>query len=115
MVSKDLNKVFLDLLYMAREHDTAPDWAMGLKLGEECGEVQTALLHKHGFLKHKTLDEDVMHEIADVMNVCVAIMTAHYPEHTPDELYEGLVDAMIKKGRKYAKVLDVPYYGDKEL
>jgi len=47
MVSKDLNKVFLDLLYMAREHDTAPDWAMGLKLGEECGEVQHIILSLH--------------------------------------------------------------------
>ena len=105
MANKNIEDVFCDLLRMTREYETAPDWANGLKLGEECGEVQTAILVKNGFLKHKNLDEDVMFEIADVMNVCCALLTAHYPDYTPDELLDKLAIAMDIKGLKYAKIL----------
>lgn len=109
MASSNLDEVFCDLLTMCREYDNAPDWAHGLKLGEECGEVQECILKGNGFLKHKTLKEDVLHEVADVMNTCCALLSSHYPEHLPDELAEALSNAMIKKGTKYAKVLKVPF------
>jgi len=108
MVSNNLGKVFSDLLTMCRKYDNAPDWAHGLKLGEECGEVQECILKGNGFLKHKTLKEDVVHEVADVMNTCCALLTSHYPDLTPAELLEELSNAMIKKGNKYAKVLGLP-------
>lgn len=104
----NIEDVFCDLLRMTREYEDAPSWANGLKLGEECGEVQTAILVAHGFLEHKTLDEDVMYEIADVMNVCCAILTAHYPDYLPDELLDALAVAMRTKGNKYAKILNAP-------
>jgi len=109
IVVHDLDDVFLGLLRMCRDHENAPDMAMGLKLGEECGEVQTAILKANGFLEHKTLDEDVMHEIADVMNVCCSILTASYPQLPPGTLLYHLSQAMEKKANKYAKVLKVEY------
>jgi len=109
MASNNLEEVFRNLLIMCREYDNAPDWAHGLKLGEECGEVQECILKGNGFLKHKTLKEDVVHEVADVMNTCCALLSSHYPDHLPDELLDALTNAMIKKGTKYAKVLEVPY------
>lgn len=109
MTSRNLQSVFEELLVMCREYDTAPDWAHGLKLGEEVGEVNECILKGNGFLQHKTLKEDVMHEVADVMNTCCALLTSHYPDLSPKELTEALTDAMMKKGTKYAKVLNVPY------
>ena len=105
----ELNGVFLGLLQMCRDHESSPAMAMGLKLGEECGEVQTAILKDNGFLEHKVLDEDVMHEIADVMNVCCSILTATYPQLSPTELLSQLSQAMEKKADKYSKVLKVEF------
>ena len=101
----DIEGTIYELLEMTRENETAPDWALGLKLGEECGEVQTALLYANGFLRHKTLDEDVMHEVADVINVCIGLLVQHYSEHSTDYILEWLTQAIDKKGKKYAKVL----------
>jgi len=106
-MENNIENVFHNLLEMTQNHEDAPDWAMGLKLGEECGEVQTAILKANGFLHHKTLDEDVLHEIADVMNVCCSILTATYPNLQPIDIIDLLAEAMEKKGRKYAKVLGV--------
>jgi NTP pyrophosphatase (non-canonical NTP hydrolase) len=113
MANNDLTGVFYDLLCMTRKDEDAPDWACGLKLGAEAGEVQEAILKARDFIKHKELDEDVIHEIADVMNVCCAILTSHYPERTPIALTNDLADAMVKKGKKYADILDanVPQLG----
>ena len=108
-MANNLDNVFSDLIKMCREYDDAPDWAHGLKLGEECGEVQECILKANGFLEHKTLKEDVLHEVADVMNTCCALLSSHYPDHLPDELVDALTSAMMKKGTKYAKVLKVPY------
>ena len=101
----DIETTIYDLLRMTRENETAPDWALGLKLGEEVGEVQMALLHTNGFLRHKTLDEDVMHEVADVLNVCIGLLTQHYPDLNEAEILSRLNDALFKKGQKYARVL----------
>ena len=109
MQNRNLQGVFEELLVMTREYDKSPDWAHGLKLAEECGEVSECILKGNGFLKQKTLKEDVVHEVADVMNTCCALLTSHYPEYTPEEILHVLTNAMIKKGTKYAKVLNVPY------
>jgi phosphoribosyl-ATP pyrophosphohydrolase len=101
----DIETVIYNLLKMTRDKETAPDWALGLKLGEEAGEVQTALLYANGFLRHKTLDEDVMHEVADVFNVCLGLLTQHYPDLTPEEILSQFNTALYVKGKKYAKVL----------
>jgi len=105
MMESNLSETFRGLLRLTKDYEEAPDWASGLKLGEECGEVHTAILKGQGFLDHKTLDEDVMHEVADVMNVCCAILTAHYPDLEVEEIMAKLDTAMIKKGEKYAQVL----------
>ena len=105
MESKSIEKVFDDLLCMTRYLDHSPDWAHGLKLGEECGEVLECILKGNGFLAHKSLKEDVLHEVADVMNTCCALLTSHYPDMVPDDILDALANAMIKKGEKYKKVL----------
>lgn len=111
--NSDLTCIFYDLLCMTKKSEPAPDWASGLKLGAEAGEVQEAILKGRGFIEHKELNEEVVEEIADVMNVCCAILTAHYPDETPSTILGMLGDAMIKKGHKYAGILNttVPQLG----
>ena len=111
-MANNLTDEFYNLLRLTREYEKAPDWASGLKLGEECGEVQAAILKGQGFLHHKVLDEDVVHEISDVMNVCCAILTAHYPDLTPTEISTELAKAMQYKAQKYAALLGAPNHWD---
>lgn len=103
---KQLGNVMFDLIQMTREYETLPDWALGLKLSEEVGEVAEALMVANGFSRHKTLEEDVLHEVADVINVCIGLLTQHYNELSPEELERALTDAISKKGKKYQSILE---------
>ncbi len=108
MANENLNDIFYNLLRMTRDLEKAPNWATGLKLGEECGEVQEAILKDNGFLKHKeeASQYDVMYEVADVMNVCCAILTSTYKDATEEEILEAFTTAMDIKGMKYRKLLE---------
>lgn len=101
----DLQERMRDALKMTRELETAPDWAHGLKLGEECGEVQTAILKSNGFVKHKELEESVIFEVADVINVCMALLTSHYPDSSVESIVVRLDQAMKQKNKKYYDIL----------
>ena len=105
MMSNELGKALEDLILMTHKHETLPSWALGLKLAEEVGEVAEALMVDNGFSRHKVLEEDVLHEVADVINVCIGLVTQHYPDLEPHEISLALTDALIKKGKKYKKVL----------
>jgi len=101
----DLEETLMKCLDMTRNYDDAPDWAHGLKLGEECGEVQEAILKANGFLDHKELNEGVVEEVADVINVLMALLTAHYPDLTIYHIATKLDNAMKQKNQKYYEVL----------
>ncbi len=94
------------LLTMTRDKETSPAWALGLKLAEECGEVNEALLRDLGFLRHKEAKEGVINEVADVFNVCLGLLAVHYPNSTPTEICVALEHAMHQKGQKYADILE---------
>jgi NTP pyrophosphatase (non-canonical NTP hydrolase) len=102
----DIEKILYDLIVLAKEKENAPDWALGLKLSEECGEVAEVLLVDNGFCQHKEIKEDLFHEIADVFNVCTAILARRYTELSADEIMVRLTQAVEKKGQKYADLLN---------
>lgn len=80
-------------------------WALALKLGEEVGEFQEAVLKDYSFLRHK---EDAGHswlEAADIINVLIGFLAVHYPEMTAQELTEKLYEAIATKGDKYKGIL----------
>lgn len=104
-VKSDFQTTFVDLLSAIKQHETMPDWALGLKLGEEAGEVSEALLKAKGYLRHKELKEDVLHEIADVFNVCLGILVQRYQNKSVDEIFDMLNQAVYKKGQKYINLL----------
>jgi len=95
-----IEQTIYELMVMTREQESMPDWALAMKLAEECGEVNTAVLIENGFMRHKTLDEDVLHEVADVINVCIGLLTQHYPDTNTATLLRKLNEALIKKGDK---------------
>ncbi len=103
----DWNSVIKFLSEMVREHDDAPAYAMTIKLSEEVGEFSEIMLKEFGFLKHKTKEwkDTPAEEAADIINVLIATLVAHYPDKTPDEISNELLTAMIKKGDKYAKLI----------
>lgn len=105
-----IEELMIECLEMVRSFDVSPGWAHGLKLGEECGEVQEAILVAAGMCDHKEIKEDVMHEVADVINVCMAILSAEYETVPINELLPQLVAAMQLKNTKYANIIGV--YGD---
>ena len=93
------------LFDMTQRMETAPPLALGVKLSEEVGEFSEALLKQQGFLAHKELKEDPIHEAADIMNVLIGALAVMYPEKTPYQLTEELYDAMCSKGEKYERIL----------
>ena len=103
-------KTFEDLFAMAQEHDTAPSWALGLKLQEEVGEFSEAVLFENGFIQYKTNVGSPMEEAADIMNVVVSALAKIYPNKHPRELNLMLLEAMNKKGAKYARLIGADDY-----
>lgn len=100
-------ELFEALFEMTDEHETAPPWALALKLGEEVGELQEVVLKNHGFLRHKEIKEDDWHEAADVINVLIGYFSQAYPDLSPHEKTEKLYAAIADKGDKYARVIGV--------
>ncbi len=101
----NFDDLIADLIILARMEEKAPDWALTLKLAEECGEVSEVVLYENGFIQHKQLKEDLFHEVADVINVCTAILAQHYSEMSTIEIHDRLIQAVETKGAKYAKIL----------
>lgn len=94
------------LFYLGQERETAPVWALTIKLQEEVGEFSEAVLKHYKFLKHKVIKETPMEEAADIVNVIVAALAKTYPDMTPDELMIEFGNAIESKTRKYEKVLE---------
>lgn len=95
------------LLELRRKYDEAPTWALVIKLGEEVGELNEIMLHELGFLRHKNKEwkDTPVEEMADIMNVLLGILIGHYPDKTEEEIAHDLLEALKKKGNKYARVL----------
>lgn len=93
------------LFQMSKEREDAESWALALKLGEELGEFQEAVLKEYGYLQHKEVKEDPFHEAADIINVLIGFFAVHYPGLSAEQLTEKLYEAIASKGDKYAKVV----------
>lgn len=104
----DFRAVVEELFMMVQENEEAPAWALGLKLSEETGEFSEVLLHDLGFLKHKDKEfEPLIEEAADVFNVIIGVLARRFPDENPIDLTEDFLQAVQKKGAKYAKLMGV--------
>jgi len=93
------------LFELTQKQETAVPLVLGVKLSEEVGEFSEALLKACGYLNHKELKEDPMHEAADIINVLIGCLANLYPDKSPHELTEELYGAMCDKGEKYERIL----------
>ena len=102
-----MKTVIQNLITLIRTKDKTPATIHGLKLSEECGEMAEQLLNDAGYLKHKTKEfEGAMGEGADVIITTVCILTAHYDELEPEEVYSQLLEAIERKGNKYQNIIE---------
>ena len=92
---------------MTRKHEDSPAWALTIKLSEEVGELSEIMLHELGHLRHKDKEwkDTPVEEAADIVNVLLGLLAVHYPDNTPEELSRAFLQAMVKKGKKYGRVV----------
>lgn len=95
------------ILWMVRTYETMPPAALTMKLSEELGEFSEIMLHELGYLHHKDKEwkDTPIEEAADIINVLLGALAQHYPDKTPSQISAELHAAMVKKGRKYGRLI----------
>lgn len=88
------------------ENDMFPVLARNVKLMEEVGELSEALLHKLGYLPHKTLKEPIEGEAADVILCAIDLLAGAYPDMTAEGLASMLEWQLTKKSQKWVVVMN---------
>lgn len=91
------------------QYNTLPVLARNGKIMEELGEFAEALLHKLGFLPHKTMKEPLMGEGADVIICVLDTLSAAHPELTTEEIETQLLEQLALKSAKWSKVMRIRY------
>lgn len=85
--------------------NTAPVLVRHTKLTEECGEFAEALLHKLGYLPHKTMKEPIEGEAADVIICVIDTLREVYQDLSKEEFFDMLQKQLDLKGQKWDNVL----------
>lgn len=86
-----------------------PLFVRNSKIMEELGEFSEALMHKMGFLPHKTMKEPLVGEAADVIICVMDTLSAAYPELSEEELADLLMEHLNKKSEKWIAVMQQRY------
>ncbi len=103
-----MQQIFQDVFELSRGNtNTLPVLARNAKLMEETGEFSQALLHKLGYLPHKTMNEPLMGEGADVILCLLDTLASAHPEMDPNELLEALSEQLKKKSLKWKQVMTI--------
>ena len=103
MKKSTIGDILLDAAEVTIEHETMPVWALAMKITEENGELQEALLKELGFLQHKVLKESPMYEAADVIICVIGVLAKLYTTRgfTADQIMNQLRGALDHKMHKY--------------
>lgn len=99
-----VKREFIRIIQHTRAHEKKPVANMMLKLMEETGELAEAVNHAEGYLPHKTMKEEPMGEIADVVQNAIAIAAKLYPELSAEELMVRLVIVLSEKNSKWEQI-----------
>ena len=78
------------------------------KMVEECGEFAEAMLVEGGWLKHKTLKEPAIGEVADVMICLLDTSRKLYSHLSDDEFKQELQKQLDLKAKKWEDVIIAP-------
>lgn len=102
------HSVLMKVFKLSRsDQNTLPVMARNAKLMEEVGEFSQALMFGQGYLPHKTVEEPLVGEAADVILCVLDTYAAAYPELSPEELAVNLVAQLEKKSAKWDRVMRV--------
>lgn len=78
--------------------------AMLAKLMEEVGELAVAVNVNDGHITHKTLDEPLEGEVADVCQVAISILCRHLAHLTPEQRWSKFESYISNKTDKWARI-----------
>ncbi len=81
------------------------------KLVEESGEFAEALLHKLGFLPHKTMKEPIEGEVADIIICALDTLRSVYQDMDKQEFLDMLQKQLDLKSKKWEDVL-IPLWNE---
>lgn len=95
------------IVTITQQHETAPDWALSMKLSEECGEFNEAMLKELGYLQHKVSKEGTFGEAADVIIVVLSALAKHYPDLPPSTIVAQLYSKLCEKTGKYEQIMGI--------
>ena len=84
-----------------------PVLARNSKTMEELGEFSEALLHKLGYLPHKTMKEPLEGEAADVIICVLDALAGAYPELSATQLTIMLEEQLEKKSKKWEALINL--------
>jgi len=100
----ELRQVLTHIANVSRD-EPKPLAALGLKLGEESGELMEAINHHLGWLPHKVMKEPIEGEVADVVQIAVAILVRAYPNLDTEQVLDMLAKMLIVKTAKWQDVI----------
>lgn len=100
---KSFRKTFeqIDALTLTEQK---PLTAMLAKLMEEVGELAVAVNINEGHITHKTLDEPLEGEVADVCQVAISILCRHLSHLTPEQRWSKFESYISNKTDKWDRI-----------
>lgn len=100
---KSFRKTFeqIDALTLTEQK---PLTAMLAKLMEEVGELAVAVNINEGHITHKTLDEPLEGEVADVCQVAISILCRHLSHLTPEQRWSKFESYISNKTDKWGRI-----------
>lgn len=100
---KSFRKTFeqIDALTLTEQK---PLTAMLAKLMEEVGELAVAVNVNEGHITHKTLDEPLEGEVADVCQVAISILCRHLSHLTPEQRWSKFESYISNKTDKWGRI-----------
>jgi NTP pyrophosphatase (non-canonical NTP hydrolase) len=96
--------MFLEIFKLSRQNNK-PLFVRSTKIVEELGEFSEALMHKAGFLPHKTMKEPIEGEAADVIITVLDTLAAAYPELTEQQVSSLLQTQLELKTHKWENLI----------
>lgn len=107
--------MFKHLIKISRSPENVwPLFVRNSKIMEEVGEFSEALMHKMGYLPHKTMKESLIGEAADVFITVMDTLAHAYPDMTPEELDIAVKDQIALKAAKWVSVMAVRHINMKD-
>jgi NTP pyrophosphatase (non-canonical NTP hydrolase) len=96
--------VLLQTIRLARK-EGKPLANITLKLNEEVGELSEAVNYLEGYLPHKTMKEELIGEVADVVQCALTVLVKTEPKISDEELLLLFLEMLEYKNSKWGSLI----------